>query len=463
MPHRSLPTNPPRGRHASPYRSVAPRRSRKWPLALLVSAALALTLLALPSLSSAVGSAWATDTRTQGAAATKEAGTARDADPTRQRASRADRYDERKRRAAQRAAAKRAAASASASSTAAGSSSASASATSSAPASSTQTTTSSAGTSSSSGTTTGTANALLPYSLDSYFRKPLPSVTPVSPDSASIVAFAKANDPFDYLKIRGAHGVGWGIATAVADCSDPIYRIGSSGNVPASQQHLRTVGFHAPASVWSDIPPNGDAPFLVVDTCGTSARPGGLSVWGANTAVSGQTVTVSAAGSFAHDTNGLDRRNPRSNSQLNERSRGVIPDSMAIRLDVLEQAIRSGTGLGHVLEVFWVETNSAAGFAHPMVGAESGKSGAGAEGQRMRIKPGIDLAARPGCNPSTNPVGLAIARTLQQHGAYLGDNSGSGSGIKTEQNANFPGLDADSLSGCMTWDDVEFLPPGWDG
>jgi hypothetical protein len=136
---------------------------------------------------------------------------------------------------------------------------------------------------------------------------------------------------------------------------------------------------------------------------------------------------------------------------------------MAIRLDVLEQAIRNGTGLGHVLEVFWVETNSAAGFAHPMVGAESGKSGAGAEGQRMRIKPGIDLAARPGCNPSTNPVGLAIARTLQQHGAYLGDNSGSGSGIKTEQNANFPGLDADSLSGCMTWDDVEFLPIGWDG
>jgi hypothetical protein len=97
-----------------------------------------------------------------------------------------------------------------------------------------------------------------------------------------------------------------------------------------------------------------------------------------------------------------------------------------------------------------------------MVGAESGKSGAGAEGQRMRIKPGIDLASRPGCNPSTNPVGLAIARTLQQHGAYLGDNSGSGSGIKTEQNANFPGLTADSLRGCMTWDDVEFMTPGWD-
>jgi hypothetical protein len=285
----------------------------------------------------------------------------------------------------------------------------------------------------------------------------------VSSDSASIVARARANEPYPYLKIRGAHGVGWGIAYAMADCSDPVYRIGSGGNLPASQQHLRTDGFHAPASLWQNIPPNGDAPFLVVDTCGTAARPGGLSVWGANTVVSGQTVNTSAAGAFAHDSNGLDRRNPLADSQLNERSRGVIPDSMAIRLDLLEHAIRNNTGIGHVLEVFWMETDSAAGVAHPMVGAESGKSGVGAEGQRFRIKAGIDLASRPGCNPATNPVGLAIARTLQQHGAYLGDNSGSGSGIKTEQNADFPGLTADSLQGCMTWDDIEFLPLGYDG
>jgi hypothetical protein len=301
------------------------------------------------------------------------------------------------------------------------------------------------------------------YSADSLFRKPLPAVTPVSSTSAQGVAFAKANDPSPYLKIRGAHGVGWGIAYAMADCSDPVYRIGSGGTVPASQQHLRDVGFHAPASVWQNIPPNGDAPFLVIDTCGTSARPAGLSVWGANASVSGQTVSVSAAGSFSHDSNGLDRRNRASNSQLNERSRGVIPDSMAIRVDLLDRAIRNGTGLGHVLEVFWMETDSAAGALSPMVGAENGKAGYGAEGERLRIKPGIDLASRPGCSPTTNPVGLAIARTLQQNGAYLGDNSGSGSGIKTEQNANYPGLTADSLHGCMTWDDIEFLPRGWTG
>jgi hypothetical protein len=180
-------------------------------------------------------------------------------------------------------------------------------------------------------------------------------------------------------------------------------------------------------------------------------------VWGANTVVTGSTVNVSSAGSFAHDTNGLDRRNPASNSQLNERSRGVIPDSMLIRPDVLDYAIHHNTGLGYTFEVFWMETNSAAGFTSPMVGAENGQFGVGAEGQRLRIKPGIDLAARPGCSPTTNPVGLAIARTLQQNGAYIGDNSGSGSGIKTAQNARYPGLGTDSLRGCMTWNDIEFL------
>jgi hypothetical protein len=303
----------------------------------------------------------------------------------------------------------------------------------------------------------------LPYTADSLFRKPLPDNAPVSPDNAQMVAWTAAHEPDPYLKIRGANGVGWGIAYAEATCSDPIYRIGPGGSVPASQEHLRTVGFHAPADVWKNIPQNGDAPFLIVDRCGTSARPAGLSVWGANAVVSGSTVNVSAAGSFAHDTNGLDRRNPLSNSQLNERSRGVIPDSMLIRLDALDYAIRNGTGLGYALEVFWVETNSAAGFSSPMVGAESGKNGVGAEGQRIRIKPGIDLAARPGCSPTTNPVGLAIARTLQQNGAYIGDNSGSGSGIKTQQNAQFPGLNADSLRGCMTWNDIEFLPVNWQG
>src|SRR4051812_25648982 len=48
---------------------------------------------------------------------------------------------------------------------------------------------------------------------------------------------------------------------------------------------------------------------------------------------------------------------------------------------------------------------------------------------------------------------LGIAGTMQQHGAYLGDNSGSGSGIKAEQNAKYPGL-------CSTCDGSSREPDG---
>jgi hypothetical protein len=89
-----------------------------------------------------------------------------------------------------------------------------------------------------------------------------------------------------------------------------------------------------------------------------------------------------------------------------------------------------------------------------MVGAESGKSGFGAEGMRIRIKPNVDLAAR-GCSPA----GLAVARTLQHHGAYLGDNSGSSSGLKAEQGSS--ALTRDALK-CVTWDDFVFVQRGWD-
>src|SRR4051794_20151886 len=93
----------------------------------------------------------------------------------------------------------------------------------------------------------GSANGpFIPYGPNSYLQRRLPATTPISPDNARLVDFAKTANPDAYLKIRGAHGVGWGIAYAEADCSDPIYKIGAGGTVPPGQEHLRTVGFHAP-------------------------------------------------------------------------------------------------------------------------------------------------------------------------------------------------------------------------
>jgi hypothetical protein len=158
-------------------------------------------------------------------------------------------------------------------------------------------------------------------------------------------------------------------------------------------------------------------------------RASGLSVWAAKARPGpGRTIEVGAAGAYEHRSNGLDKRNPRSDSTVNYRSRGAIPDSMVIRRDRLDWAVANDTDLGYVLHLFLVETDTSAGHVSPMVGHESDKYGFGAEGTRIAIDPSIDLSKR-----GLSPAGLAVARTLQTRGAYIGDNSGSQTALKAEQ------------------------------
>jgi hypothetical protein len=173
-----------------------------------------------------------------------------------------------------------------------------------------------------------------------------------------------------------------------------------------------------------------------------------------------RTITVSNAGIMWHGSNGLDGRNPSSDDERNFTSRGRIPDAMVIRRDQLDRAIANGTGLGHVLHLYFVETNTADGVVHPMTGAESGKAGWGAEGERIRIRPDLDLEAR-----GLSGAALAIARTLQENGAYIGDNSGSSTQLKASQPHNYTGtnLTTDALRGKITWADFEVVPRGWEG
>jgi hypothetical protein len=164
-------------------------------------------------------------------------------------------------------------------------------------------------------------------------------------------------------------------------------------------------------------------------------------------------IRVQNAGAYRHDSNGLDARNPRSNSSRNFSGRGAIPDAMVIRDDELAWAMAHDGDLGHVLHVYWWETDTSAGFVHPMVGDESGKHGFGAEGMRIRIKPEVDLDAR-----ECSPAGLVVARTLQRYGGYLGDNAGGTTSIKAQQGSRL--ISREALS-CVTWDDFEFVARGW--
>jgi hypothetical protein len=252
----------------------------------------------------------------------------------------------------------------------------------------------------------------------------------------------------------------FGMVYDMGTCSDPIWKFDSGGTLPTQWDSLRTTGFHADPNLGSWLTGTTDSPIVVIDTCS------GFTVWASKVSnpSAGILHSIGSIGAFEHASNGLDRRDtPYTNSTVNERSRGNIPDSMLIRKDLMDYGIANNTDLGHVLEIFWVETDDAAGHIHPMVGHESPRSGWGAEGWRLAIDPAVDLTTR-----ACTPQALVIARTLQNFGGYIGDNSGGATAIKAEQDRTGSPvwnntLQIDELAGCFTWDDMVVIQPGWDG
>jgi hypothetical protein len=263
----------------------------------------------------------------------------------------------------------------------------------------------------------------------------------------------------DYPTIHGVEGNPWGMPFAMSGCSDPVWRIGSaSGSAPRRWKQLRSTGFHAPADLAAHLTGTNDSPFVVIDRCDH------ITVWGSNARVVGRhLLAVKSFGAFQHASNGLDRRNPRSDSRRNFRSRGVIPDSMLIRKDQMRYAVDHHTDLGQVLELFFVETSGAGQpcFTNPMVACEHRHTGWGREGLRIAVAPRVDLTKRR-CSPQA----LVIARTLKHYGGYLGDNSGGATGLKAQQST--PGhpvwhgtLTRDELKGCISWQDFVVIKAGW--
>ncbi len=294
------------------------------------------------------------------------------------------------------------------------------------------------------------------YSSTSFFRG---SVAGAPVDTARTSLFRTFMKTFVDQKscgfpvINGVGGNQWGTAYAMGASTDPIWKL--TGSVPSAVSLLKTQGFHAPDWFGTMLSGTTDSPFVVID-CGS-----GISVWAAKAAVSGtHTISVGSAGYFEHASNGLDKRNPKSDSSVNFRSRGAIPDAMVIRRDLVDAGIANGTGLGHVLHMFIAETRSSDGFCSPMVGCESNQFGFGAEGERVAIASTVDLTKR-----GLSPAGLVVARTLQQNGAYIGDNAGTGTALKAEQSSAardvWKGLLAQNALQGITWDDFVVLPKGW--
>jgi len=297
----------------------------------------------------------------------------------------------------------------------------------------------------------GTA-PFLPYTPGSYFRTPVAGLSPDPARTAAFRTFMKTHPDqkrYAYPRINGTGTNRWGTAYAMGTASDPVWKL--TGTVSSYCAVLRTTGFHAPSWLGSVLTGTTDSPFCVVDVAS------GFTVFGTKASVvSPGTITVQSAGITYHSSNGLHRSNPLTDDKRNFTSRGRISDAMVIRSDLVDNAIASNTDLGHVLHLFMVETRSSDGFRHPMIGCESGKLGFGAEGERIAIDPAVDLTTR-----GLSPAGLVVARTLQRYGCYFGDNAGSESALKAEQETSahpvWKGrLGKDSLAG-LRWDDFVVL------
>lgn len=308
------------------------------------------------------------------------------------------------------------------------------------------------------GSWASTAHAATPtrpfvaYSTDSYFRSRVGSTTIDQTRTKAFQSFMKTHPDqrrYAYPRINGVAGNKWGTPYALGTASDPIWKLTGSSNSRTSV--LGTKGFHAPEWLGKMLTGTTDSPLCVIDVAS------GFTVFCADARLTGtHTISGSAGAITYHSSNGLDYRNRLTNDTRNCTSRGRISDAMVIRKDLVDYGVAANTDLGHVLHMFLVETRTSDGYRHPMTGAEKNKFGFGAEGERIAIAPSVDLTKR-----GLSPEALVIARTLQNYGCYFGDNSGSESCLKAEQeNTARPvwngRLGRDALKG-ITWDDFVVL------
>jgi hypothetical protein len=294
----------------------------------------------------------------------------------------------------------------------------------------------------------------VPYSRNSFFKSRVKGA-PIDHDRTREFRRFMATYPdqrdVHHPRLNGLDGNDWGTVFAIGERHHPVWRL--TGDVQDEVSRLRHRGFHAPAWLGRTLTGTSDSPFCVMDMVA------GVTVFGTGARHAGRhTISVTSAAVTHHKSNGLDRRNPRSNNHRNFSSRGRISDAMVIRHSLVKRGMRHNTDLGHVLHLFLCETDTRAGFCNPMVGNESGNSGWGAEGERIAISRHVDLSKR-----KLSRAAMVIARTLQNYGCYIGDNSGSTSGLKAEMSRRpvWRGLlHADSLHG-IHWNDFVVIKRGW--
>ena len=303
------------------------------------------------------------------------------------------------------------------------------------------------------------ATPFLPYSASSYFKS---RVEAASVDAIRTTVFrnfmATHADQrgLAYPLVKGVGGNRWGTVWAVGTETDPLWKF--TGITPnARNRILFEQGFHAPEWLGEALTGTSDSPFGVRD------EASGFTVFGTKATMAGPHLIASTAGRRASPGTPPTVSTPATPSPtMTATSPAAAGSRTAWSSPARPWTLRSPIALASATccTCFWPRRGPPTGYCHPMTGPETGKFGFGAEGERIRIKPSIDLTTR-----GLSPFGLAIARTLQQHGAYIGDNAGRATSLKAEQASGgrdpWAGLDVstDALKG-ITWADFEVVQRG---
>ena len=276
------------------------------------------------------------------------------------------------------------------------------------------------------------------FSAGSYWNKPFPANAPIDGSSATYIADALKMSG-THLQLTGAPGTSQAYAQPIywGSVGDKEYTITDSGI---------TVKVHIPAGA---TPASGnDGQIVIFDLPNNQ-------VIGIHMAVhDAATDTWSTSGGldrYMLDSNGLDNRVAGSDNPLNFGHRGIPASVRAVRVD----EVKAGA-INHRLECFWWAT--ADQHYWPMAGHETGKGGVVPEGIVARIKPGVNLDGK-----GLNPAARVIAKSLQQYGCTVGDNSGGNSRVKLEANEaawTSLGITTDSLA-PISWSEWEFVAGGY--
>ena len=304
------------------------------------------------------------------------------------------------------------------------------------------------------------SNSALPYGANSWYQSKtagLPVDNALTSSFHNFMATNAEQAKADFPKINLNEGWSGHHFVQKADAPlAPVWKLTGATNQDQPQfGPLRTQGMHISDQVLQQIPSGNQDRLLVVYD-----YKNGFTAQFADVVpnFSTHTFTASIAGIFWHDSNGLDSRAPGGDPR-NWDSRGRIPDSMQVPLSELEAAKAAGTGLGRLMHIFFVETggNWNPCFVAPMVGCEQKHSGWGAEGTRIGIKPSVDLVAR-----GITGEALVLARTLQDNGGIIGDNSGSATQLKVgfPDEYNNTNLTTDYFQGKLSWNDFQVYVPG---